>query len=131
MVNKSLALRQGLSEEEIEDIDFIHEKLNECITENCTKPFNQDIYNDIEESEFHLQKLWGFTQNPDYHTWKNEYKFKCDWVGRVFQCTETGKKFTIPTLVEEKDFYNIGNGYLDVGVLEGYSRWSGVKEIIE
>jgi len=128
MINRELAERMGLSED---DIDLIRSIRNEILlTIKEGKTFNQDEYDFIERAEFLLQELWGFPKDASKHTWKNRYKFKCQWAGRKFQCTETAEVFTIPDTVEETDFYPVGKGYIDVGRLDSYNRWSGVKEIV-
>lgn len=54
---------------------------------------------------------------------------KENWAGRVFVCNDTGEKFTIPDDVKPKDFFVIGNGFIDVG--DGYyCRWGGnIEEV--
>lgn len=60
----------------------------------------------------------------------NIQEFKEMWVGRTFQCRDTGATFTIPEDVLPKNFYSIGEGYIDVG--DGhYSRGGGnIVEIL-
>lgn len=49
---------------------------------------------------------------------------KKDWVGRTFQCRDTGVMFTMPDDVTPRRFYPIGNGFVDVG--DGYyARFGG------
>lgn len=59
-----------------------------------------------------------------------EEEFQNIWAGRVFQCTLTGEKFTIPDDVYQTAFYQIGRGFVDVGRLNCYSRFSNVVEIV-
>lgn len=56
-------------------------------------------------------------------------QFRKQWVGRKFKCLETGEEFTIPDDVRECDFFKVGNGFIDVGRLDAYSRRGG--DIVE
>ena len=130
--NRELAKRRDLSDEDISQIDEIHEQLESLITKRSPLGvFNQAVYDKIEDLEFRAQELWGFPQDKNFHTWKHVYEFKCQWVGRKFRCTKTGEEFTIPEDVYETAFYKIGEGYVDTGRLNFYSRFSGVQEIKE
>lgn len=130
-VNKALAERQGLTEEEIEEIEDIHEGLDWVLKTYPSTRFYQGLYDHIERVEFRLQDLWGFPQDPTKHTWKYRYKFKTEWVGTKWRCTETGDMFTVPVDVEEKDCYYWGKAMLDVGVLDVYCRMSNCARVEE
>lgn len=129
-VNKYLTEKMCISEEDESEIEAIHEVLSDILKTEINTGLNDQYYDVIEDLEFELQSLWGFPKDASKHTWKNRYKFKCQWAGRKFMCFETGETFTIPDDVEETDFYPIGKGYIDVGRLDSYNRWSGVKEIV-
>jgi hypothetical protein len=128
-INMRLAKEQGLSESDIHFIELIHKTLVEYIDFNCTMPFRQETFDTIENLEYLLQNAWGFDEDPSKHTWTKLYAFRCEWVGRKFKCTQTGKVFTIPYDVEECDFFAVGGGFVDVGRHGGYARFSGVEEI--
>lgn len=132
--NLKLAERRGIDEDSIDMINKCHKLLEDLIDLahfKNTDDYNENILQSIEALEYELQRLWKFEVSDKYHTWKYLYKFKADWVGRIYQCDVTGEVFTIPKNVVERCFYGIGDGWIDVGVLDGYHRWSGVKEIYD
>lgn len=50
------------------------------------------------------------------------------WAGRTFKCTETGEVVTIPENVRPRDFFKVGECFVDVG--DGYySRYGGLSLI--
>lgn len=127
--NRWLAQQRGLSEETIDRIDFLHTLIENLIKQNVGKPFSESVYNEIEGYEYLLQECWGFPKDCDYHSWKNAYKFKNQWVGKKYQCLITGEIFEIPYDVEERGFYSFGEGcFIDVGRLDGYYRIIGNLE---
>ena len=128
--NRWLAEERGLSEESIERIDYLHALIENLIKQSIGKLFSESVYNEIEGYEYLLQQAWGFPKDCDYHTWKHAYKFKNQWVGRTFKCKDTGKEFTIPFDVKERDYYTIGSSGIDVGRLDGYYRIIGQLEEI-
>ena len=89
----------------------------------------RDQHDEIECIEMALQVLWRFGVDKSLHTWKHVYKFRSQWVNRVFKCKTTGETFTIPEDVKERDFFRVGEGFVDTGVLVGYARFAGVIEI--
>lgn len=125
MTNKELALQRGLSQGSIDAIEVIHEKLYKWLALASVEDFDQYVYDKIEAYEYEAQRLWGFPQSGRYHTRKYLYEFRCDWVGRVFKCLDTGETFTIPPNVHETDFFPVGKGAIDVGRLKAYSRVVG------
>ena len=127
-VNMALAERQGLTEEDIRGIEAIHNLL-ERMMEISKHGYSEFLYRFIEDTEYILQDVWGFPQDPSKHTWKYRYKFKTAWVGTKWRCTETGEMFTVPVDVEEKDCYYWGEAMLDVGVLDGYCRMSNCVKV--
>lgn len=128
-INRDLAEKQGLSEREIIAIEEIHTQLSKLLSKANLGVFNTSIYNAIEQLEFQAQDLWGFSQDPGFHTWKKLYEFRCQWVGRTFKCNITGIEVSIPEYVMERDFISVGKGFVDVGRLNMYARFSGVTEI--
>jgi hypothetical protein len=129
-INMKLAEMRGLSDKTILKINSIHAELDGILLTAKVGSFSYLTYKKIELAESYLQRLWGFDEDKDMHTWKQLYKFRCDWVGRVFECNTTEELFTIPCDVKERCFYTIGDGFLDVGVLDGYCRWGGIKEVV-
>ena len=129
MVNMQLAKARGLSDEEIKQIEHLQRRLELYLEHGCIHGYYESLYYAIEEEEYLLQRLWGFPQDSDYHTWKHRYKFKSQWAGRTFRCNTTGEEFTIPNSVEERDFYSFGEAFVDVGRLDCYSRFSNCKEV--
>lgn len=129
MINMQLAKTRGLSDEAIEQIEYLHGRLELYLVYGCLCGYDEDLYATIEEKEYLLQRLWGFPQDSGYHTWKHRYKFKSQWAGRTFRCNTTGEELTIPNSVEERDFYSFGKAFVDVGRLDCYSRFSNCKEV--
>lgn len=128
--NRFLANAKGLSEEDIQRIDDIHDHLEWFIEDAVlTDRDEPTTLKEIEKWEFLLQEIWGFPLDSSKHVWNNKYLFKKQWAFTTWECVETGESFTIPYEVEETDFYVIGNGYVDVGRFPGYYRVSGVKQI--
>lgn len=129
MHNKTLADKQGLTEETRAAIDEIHGQIDFLMGRSSLGVFHQAVYDKIEELEFQLQDLWGFSQDEAYHTHKHRYAFKAQWCGTQWECLTTGEKFVIPETVEERDFYSWGEAYVDVGRYGCYSRFSNCKEV--
>lgn len=51
-------------------------------------------------------------------------EFRKLWAGRTFKCLDTDVVFTMPDDVKPREFFPIGNGFIDVG--DGfYSRGGG------
>ena len=126
--NRELAEFRGLSEEAINEIDRIHSLIDKFTRYWVKEPFSQGRKDEIHSMEYKLQRLWSFPEDCGYHRYAHEYEFKCNWVGRTFRCTKTGEEFTIPYNVKECDFFRVGEGYVDVGRLNFYSRFSGVEK---
>lgn len=131
VINMELAEERGLSKETITLIGDCQNQLTDIIEKRVGQGFSKEIYNYIEQREYELQALWGFSQDSSYHTWKKRYEFKCQWANRTFRCKDTGVEFTIPECVEEGAFFIIGQGFLDVGRLNDYSRRGGNLEEVK
>jgi hypothetical protein len=127
--NPTLVKMRGIDEESVKQINLLHEKLDKLMSRANLGVFNQSVYDGIETIENQLQLLWGFGIDKSMHTYKHLYKFRSQWVNRVFQCKTTGETFTIPENVKERDFFRVGQGFVDTGVLDGYARFSNVIEI--
>ena len=132
--NKQLAAERGISEKDREYIDQCHLMLEELIdTYNLSIDFYKaaELCHDI---EYLLQDLWGFSRSRHHHTWINSLKQKwmnLTWGGRIFKCKDTGAEVLLTSdKVYEKSFVRVGNGFLDLGVANGYSRFGGnIEEI--
>lgn len=112
------------------EIVKLQTKIYKLISRSNFGVFNQSVYDKIEELEFKLQELWGFTQNACKHWHKHIYKFKCSWIGRKFKCVKTGEEFIIPETVSYGSLFEFGNCFIDVG--DGYySRFGGEIEEIK
>jgi hypothetical protein len=129
--NRVLAASRGLSEEDIAEVDKIHEQLEGIIEKRVGMGFNLTIEAKIKELEFRLQRLWRFPEDSAYHTWAKRYEFKCLWAFRKWRCNTTGEVFEIPLSVEERDFFIWGDQdtCLDVGRLNMYARFSNCTEV--
>lgn len=57
-------------------------------------------------------------------------EFRSKWAGRKFKCEETEEEFVIPENVERRQFFKVGNGFVDVG--DGYyCRFGGKIEEVK
>ena len=123
--NKELAKRQGLSEEACIAIDELH-KMREQIMARPSM-FFESIGETVEALHgiaFALQWLWGFPLNKKMHKDVFDFEFKQAWAGKKYKCTKTGEIFTIPEDVKERDFFQFGEAFIDVGRLGAYCRLS-------
>ena len=127
--NPTLVKMRGIDEESVKQINILHEKLDKLMSRANLGVFNPVIYQEIEKIEYDLQRLWKFDTDPSMHTYRHLYKFRSQWVNRVFQCKTTGETFTIPENVKERDCYWFGEAMIDVGRLGAYARFSNVIEI--
>lgn len=129
VANPTLVKMRGIDEESVKQINLLHEKLENLMSRANLGVFNQSVYDEIEKMEEQLQVLWNFSIDKSMHTYKRLYKFRSQWIGRVFKCKTTGETFTIPENVKERDCYWFGEAMVDVGRLDAYSRFSNVIEI--
>ena len=70
-LNSRLVQRQGLNQDVVLDILACHAALDDIIEECAATPLEQWVDSApkrIEEIEFEMQRLWGFTQDANYHT---------------------------------------------------------------
>lgn len=134
MHNKQLADERGISQQDREYIDQCHLMLEELIdTYDLSIDFDKaaELCHDIEKL---LQRLWKFPEDEHYHTWINSLKQKwmnLTWDNRRFRCKDTGTEVLLThDKVYEKSFIQIGKGFIDLGVANGYSRFGGnIEEI--
>lgn len=135
-INTALAIRQGVSEREKHEIEFLHKCIDNYMRNAIAFKYpDEEVANILTRYDYQLQDLWHFPQNKDYHTLCRIYLFKKMWAFRKFMCQDTKEFFIIPFEVRETDFYSIGNGFLDVGRYAGdtgYYRVGGnIIEITE
>lgn len=132
-INKTLAQARGISQEDQDKIEELHTLVQSLIDAALEEgyPDKEGIKELIHQAELQMQTLWGFSQDRKFHTWAPKYKFKSGLAGRKFSNLDTNTMFTIPSTVEPRNFYAIGDGFLDVG--DGYYIRSSanVKEIVE
>lgn len=131
MVNRELAEQRGLFEEEILEIDRIHDLIAKFTRAWIKEPFSEARKEEIHDMEYILQSLWGFPKDRGYHRYAREYEFKCNWAGRRYRCIKSGEVFEIPYDTYETACYFFGDGAMvDVGRLNAYSRFSNVVKIV-
>lgn len=72
MVNKELAKRQGLSQQEVDKINKLHKKrdkieksMKQTDKENTHKLL--ELFKKWTDNEFAMQRLWKFEENRDWH----------------------------------------------------------------
>lgn len=64
MINTELAESLSISEEDKEQIGYLHDRAKEIIEYPETHINPLEL---LETIEYKLQELWGFGENPDYH----------------------------------------------------------------
>jgi hypothetical protein len=128
--NLELAKERGLSDEDIFEINKLHEHLEALIGYSIAADWSKEVEDAIHEFEFQLQRLWKFTEDKRFHTWAPRYAFLCQWFGRSFRCLDTGETITLGKDIHPKQFISFGNCAIDLGVLNCYSRKIGnIQEI--
>ena len=128
--SKELAKKQGLSEEDCIAIDVLH-KMREQIVSRPDMFFNntEDAVEALHGISFALQWIWEFPLDKKMHKDVEAFEFNQTWKGRKFKCSTTGEVFTIPEDVEECDFFQFGEAFIDVGRHGSYHRLSGCDEV--
>ncbi|MNQ26039.1 hypothetical protein D3C85_392640 [compost metagenome] len=130
---RKLGKQRGISEAILQEIDTLHILIDNlmlsAIKENVPAENIKDI---LTEADFMLQKLWGFPQDGKYHTYYKKYQFKKQWAFKKFRCKWSGEVYEIPFDVREREFFQVGEAAIDVGVLNGYHRLVGeVEEVTQ
>lgn len=74
--NPELADKMGVSERNRELIDTTHKVLESLLFEEAV--FLKSVYDRVENLEYYLQGLWGFSPDPSKHTWKHRYVRTCN-----------------------------------------------------
>lgn len=95
MINMQLAKECNLSEEAIEKIQSIHNELESILLNVKGNDYDEATFNHIENKEFELQRLWGFEEDKDFHTWNHEYVMLSTYLGVTLRCEATGKSYTL------------------------------------
>jgi len=131
--NLELAKQRGISEENIEAINALHELLERLISSYTLDVPYQEARDLVRSANLTLSNLWGFTYDERFDQWTPRFEkghMELVWAGRTFRCEDTGTVRTI----EVKDvgvcrLWGCGNGMIDFG-RNGYHRIVGnLKEI--
>ncbi len=136
MINMELAKQRGISQENIEAINALHELLEKLISSYTLDVPYQEARDLVRSVEFTLQRLWEFPQDELYHTWYkrlNQRHMELTWIGRTFKDMDSGTQRTIRERhdVRERGLFAVGMGAIDFGVAGGYHRVLGnLKEIV-
>ena len=133
--NRQLADERGVSEKDREYIDQLHDLLYKLINIYTLAVPYEEAEALVKSANKTLSDLWGFDYNPRYDQWTPRLAQKwmnLTWGGRIFKCKDTGEEVLLTCdKVYEKSFVRVGNGFVDLGVANGYSRFGGnIKEII-
>lgn len=135
--NLELAKQRGISQENIEAINSLHQLLERLISSYTLEADYQEARDLVRSTEFTLQRLWGFSEDSLYHTWYkklNQRHLELTWVGRTFRDMDSGTQRTIRDRhdVRERTIFYVGMGFIDLGVANGYHRIVGnIVEITE
>ena len=69
IVNMQLARNRGLHLQHVKRLSALHKEAQRLIDEVCEGD-EEEHYQQIEQLEFQMQRVWGFEENPSEHTWK-------------------------------------------------------------
>lgn len=133
--NLELAKQRGISQENIEAINNIHDLLERLIENYTLEVDYQEARDLVRSAEFALQRLWAFSEDERYHSWVDmlaDKHLEIVWAGRTFECQSTGERRTLTKHdTHERNFIAIGSCNIDFGVAGGYHRILGnLKEIL-
>lgn len=118
-VNLELAKEKNLSEDSIENINFIHNALSYLIdnAENIDNP--DSAFELFTEAEYTLQRLWGFSEDHLYHTWTRRLHKRyreIEYLGAVYRCNDSHETRTIDSHdLQSGVLVNVGSGFIDFG----------------
>jgi len=134
MHNKQLADQRGVSEKDREYIDQLHDLLYKLINSYTLDVPYEEAEALVKSANKTLSDLWGFDYNPRYDQWTPRLAQKwmnLTWGGKRYRCKDTGAEVLLTCdKVYEKSFVQVGNGFIDLGVANGYSRFGGnIEEI--
>lgn len=129
--SRELAEQRGLDEHQIQEIDHLHEHLDKTMDYFVEQGWTQAREDEIHDIEYRLQEAWNFPKDCGYHRYAHQYAFVCQWYGRTFKCVGTGNQITLGKDIQERQYISFGNCAVDLGVLNGYSRFIGNMEEIK
>lgn len=135
MTNMELAKQRGISQENIEAINSLHELLEKLISSYTLEVAYTEARDLVRSANMTLSSLWGFTYDERFDQWTPRFSqrwMELTWLGRVFECQETGdvQKIELDD-VYECNLWPCGNGGIDLGRAGGYHRILGnLKEIV-
>ena len=134
--NMELAKQRGISQENIEAINSLHELLERLISCYTLEVDYQEARDLVRSANKTLSDLWGFTYDERFDQWTLRFEkrhMELVWADRTFRCEDTGTVRTI----EAEDvgvcrLWGCGNGCIDFGRPMSYSRIIGnLVEITE
>lgn len=123
-VNMQLAKERGLSEHEVDLLNQLHTLFDEVSVSGHLYPHDEWVET-MHKLEYAMQDVWGFENDFVYHSRTELALFRSKWAGTKVQCTKTGEVFIIPEDVKYKQFFKVGEGFIDVGD-DHYYRGGGV-----
>ena len=135
--NPELVKQMGVSDENVRRINVIHDELEAYLNETDEYLMEIDrsrLFKHISDLEFTLQRLWGFTEDRRYHTWRDRMRKRLrevDYLGRTWRCTITGTERTVTDHDINENRYSlfgVGKGFVDFG--DGYTRVVGPLEVV-
>lgn len=135
--NPDLVKQMGVSDENVRRINFIHNLLDTLLNEDddyLTNVDRPDMFKHISDLEFSLQRLWGFSEDRRYHTWRERMRKRLreiDYLGKTWRCTVTGTERTVTgdDLLIAGQLFGVGKGFVDFG--DGYIRVVGPLEVVK
>ncbi len=134
VANRELVRERNISPENVEMIDKIHDLLEKLLALYTLDVPYEEAKELVHSAEFSLQGLWDFPQDIRYHTWikkLNQKWMNLRWAGRAYRCEDTSEEVMLTyKKVYERSYVKVGNGAIDLGVVDGYYRIIGnIKEI--
>lgn len=135
--NPDLIKQMGVSDENVRRINFIHNVLETLLNEDedyLKKVDRSDMFKHISDLEFSLQRLWGFSEDRRYHTWRERMRKRLrevDYLGKTWRCSITGEERTVTgeDLLNPGKLFGVGKGFVDFG--DGYTRVVGPLEVVK
>ncbi len=123
----ALAAERGIRFEQIQEIGYIHSDIEVIIARGLSGELTEEAAVEmLTQSDYDLQELWGFKKDAAFHTYPRKFRFLLCWVGRTFECTDTGERLTLTKdMVYERALIPIGVCHLDLGRLDAYHRHVG------
>lgn len=134
--NPELVKQMGVSDENVRRINVIHDELDACLNETdeyLTEIDRVQLLKHISDLEFSLQRIWGFTEDRRYHTWRERMRKRLrevDHLGKTWRCTITGTKRTVCNDdLDSGRLFGVGKGFVDFG--DAYIRVVGPLEVVK